>query len=329
MIPNDDGSGIAFETDVTGTNDIVISGPIDNHALPTNALDGLDVDYYIYDPAESVNQWELAHGIFNFGAGTVTRTASNVDIGSAGKGSLTNFTGGGNKRVHFTESARSKLRNYPRLMGALGTSGAVSLDFSRTGLTIYPDLSASGALTLSALAGGVEGAKVAVRLYPNTFTISFGSGIYYGIDPDTLVSGEPGWLTLSGSSDPCMLIFSYIGGKIILETVPNMAYGVRTATLSAGAVTCNLAGHAEHHQITINASWNDASPLLLSNAPPGMFIFKIEATISGTQTIDLSGLPWIGGAQPILVTTDDGDVLILIVSIFNGTIIDVAGGNRA
>ena len=92
-------------------------------------------------------------------------------------------------------------------------------------------------------------------------------------------------------------------------------------------MTCNLALGSKF-AVTVAAAWNAGSPLLGTNPPPAGQARAIElvATISGTQTVSLAGLPWLGAA-PTLVTTA-GAKILLVATWEGSTLVDVVGANR-
>ena len=118
-----------------------------------------------------------------------------------------------------------------------------------------------------------------------------------------------------------------LGGNA-LTSIGRTSSAIATATLSAGAVTCNLS-LGDFFAVTINGDWDAGSPLLISNGPGTgkAQVFQLVATISGTQTVDLSGAPWLGD-EPTLASADT-DVIVLIGTVENTTLVDVNGGNRA
>ena len=130
--------------------------------------------------------------------------------------------------------------------------------------------------------------------------------------------------------DGALAIADTSGLQTALDTkiTPTTAQIIQAATLSAGAVTCNLALGSKF-AVTINAAWNAGSPLLGTNLPASGQARSIElvATISGTPTVSLSGLPWLGAAPSLSVA--NGAKIVLVATWEGSTLVDVVGANRA
>lgn len=99
---------VGFETTVTGTAAISVGAALAKHRAPPVGLDtgttGLSVSYHMRHSDAGTEEWETGEGAFDHAAGTIQRTAGNVSAGSAGAGSLVNFSTG-TKEVYVVPRA--------------------------------------------------------------------------------------------------------------------------------------------------------------------------------------------------------------------------------
>lgn len=117
-------------------------------------------------------------------------------------------------------------------------------------------------------------------------------------------------------------------GETALLSIGRTTHHVAAASLGSGAVTCDLS-EADYFTVTIGGSWNAGTPLVGSNPPASgeAQTVQIVASISGTQTVDLAGLPWLGDAPTL--DSADTDVIVLVATWEGSSLVDVVGANRA
>ena len=192
--------------------------------------DGLEFDYLIENQAAGVNEVEVGHGIYTHSGTSLTRVR---DDGQP----LVNFTAG-DKHVSVTLTARELIRltqSLPVAKNALGTSGTLAVDLTKTGTQLYPAIVATGAIQFDIAANPVEGAQAIIPVRPTSNNITFGSDIFL----KSSRSQTPGSVGEVFGAAFYHLFFEFIGGVRVVSRWPGFIADIAGLSIPASKIAAD------------------------------------------------------------------------------------------